>query len=123
MNIEPKKIIKIIVLIHLLILLIIGYFLIKTKIYDHYKTKGYTKNNLIITYLPTNITYDKLFINNKEISCKIKSKEIKVDESTLTSYNELSLDCLKQFSDNEIVDITFYYNKQRIITKLKDNMF
>ena len=123
MNIEPKKIIKIIVLIHLLILLIIGYFLIKTKIYDHYKTKGYTKNNLIITYLPTNITYDKLFINNKEISCKIKSKELKVDENTLTSYNELSLDCLKQFSDNEIVDITFYYNKQRIITKLKDNMF
>ena len=103
------------------------YYTYKKEIYDTYQTKGIVNCEdtcEIITAIPTNIIdFKEIMLNNNYLSYDLISKNLKVDETNYISYYELVLRTPLSLADGEIVDLNFYYNKQRIITKIKEKMF
>lgn len=123
-NLKPKKPIILIVLLLLSILIFI--LLFKIKVYDNYQTKGYVSCNnscTIKAFIPTDINYKEIAVNNKKVNYQVMSSEIKVDEQNLISYLELSIKVEAKVKEEEIVNLNFYYQKQRLITKLRNFMF
>lgn len=111
-------------IILLLILLIV--LMIKVKVRDNYQTKGYVTCSdtcLITTYIPTNIDYQEIYLNNKKYNEKIVSQNLTVDKENIISYFELVLHSTNDFQDGEIIDVNFYYQKQRLIVKIKNLIF
>ncbi len=124
-SLKPRKFLGLIILITIILSYII-YLLITTKVYDNYQTKGYITCNetcVLITYIPPEINYNKIYFNNKLYTYEILDNEIILDKETITSYRKLTLKVSKTFLNNEIVNLNFYYHKQRIITKIKEKMF
>lgn len=123
---KPKISFYIIIFILLLFLGLI-YYTYKKEIYDTYQTKGIVNCEdtcEIITAIPTNIIdFKEIMLNNNYLSYDLISKNLKVDETNYISYYELVLRTPLSLADGEIVDLNFYYNKQRIITKIKEKMF
>lgn len=121
---QPKKFI-----FGILIFILFGILLFSTykiKVYDNYQTKGYIyccEECKLVVDIPSNISIEKIYVNNKEVNYTVLSEELKIDESNLISYYQLTLDVSGFSQDKEIVDVYIYYNKQRIITKIKDKMF
>jgi len=110
LRIKPKNLLVIIMLI-LLVLIGLVIMSLKLKVYDNYQTKGYVTCNdkcFLVTMIPSNINYDIIYFNNKEIDYKLVNKDLKV---------------IDDFEDKEIISINFYYNKQRLINKIKTKMF
>lgn len=100
--------------------------LAKKESYDHYLTKGIVKceeNCKVIVAVPTNIQFTKIKYNNKYWSPKILSKEIKIDEEQVISYNIYTLESNFNFEDKEIIDLNICYNKQRILKKFIKKIF
>jgi len=98
----------------------------KIKMYDNYQAKGYVNNNgitLITTFIPTNINIEKILINNKNIDYEIIEKDVILDEENYISYLKIVLKTDISYEDKSIVNLNFYYNKQRIIEKIKEKMF
>lgn len=109
-----------------LILLVLVILTYKIKIYDNYQTKGIVSCDvecLITVYIPTDISFEKIEINNKNIGYEIISQEIQIDEENFVSYYKLTLKTDYKLTNEEIINLNFYYNKQRIIKKLQTNMF
>ena len=106
-----------------LLLLLISYLLISIKIYDNYQSKGYVENGLITSIIPSSLNFEEIYLNNKKVNYEIIEEIVKVDKETINSYKEITFKCSHNFKENEIINITFYYNKQRIITKLKNKIF
>lgn len=99
---------------------------VKIKVFDSYQTKGYVecdKNCLVNVNIPSNINYEKIKINNKDIKFTEIKRELELDKDNLISYYQIKLNCNIPLQSNEIVNLTFYYNKQRIFTKIKNHMF
>lgn len=123
---QPKREYIFIVFFTIIFSIIIGYTYNK-KIYDTYLTKGIvsctTEVCTIKTAVPTNVDFKQVFLNNESLAYEIISKELLVDEQNYITYYEIVLETTLTLTDNEIVDLSFYYNKQRIITKIKDKMF
>ncbi len=114
------------VIVFFLILLIGGIIVLlyEIKIYDNYQTKGYTLNdNIITTVIPSNLTFSKIYLNNKEIKYEIIEEKISIDEEKMVSYKTLTLKINQNLKANQIIDLNLYYNKQRIISKLQEKMF
>ena len=108
------------------ILLSIFIYMFKKEIYDNYQTKGIAscdKTCTITTAIPSNINFEQITLNNKNLDYQILNKELKVDEKNFISYYEITLLINKKLENNEIVTLNFYYNKQKIITKIKEKMF
>ncbi len=108
------------------ILLILIIYMFNTQVYDNLSTKGIIscENECqVITAVPSNIDFDKLKINKEEVLWELIGKELMVDEDNYLSYYTLTLIVEEEFNDKEIVDIDFYYNKQRIITKFIKKIF
>ena len=125
-NIKPFKYFYVLIFI-IILLFIIFILMYKTKIYDNYEAKSYVTCeatcNLTVLY-PSNITYDFIKFNNKNLEYQKDNEEIVIDENNLISYKKLSLTLNKNyFQDKEIITINFYYHKQRIINKLLKLLF
>ena len=121
---KPKKMFLIIIIPSILLLLVV--LITKFKVYDTYSTKGYSTCNdtcKIVVVIPSSLTFDKIYLNNEVAEYKIVNKQLEVDEENMVSYNKLIIETNKTFKDKEIVNVNFYYNKQRIITKIKEKMF
>lgn len=124
LNLKPKKLILLIIMTIIFLLLII--ISTKTKVYDNYQTKGYVSCNnrcTLTTILPTDIGYEKMYLSNKKKDLELISSIVKVDEEQYVSYRELSFILDDTYQDGEIVKVNFYYNKQRLIKKIKDLLF
>lgn len=109
-----------------IVLLILLYYVCKVKVYDQFQTKGIVtcaSTCTITVLIPSNLSYDEIWLNNKYIHFEEIEKELQVDEENLESYFKLTLATSEALTNNEIVNLTFYYNKQRIITKIKEKMF
>ena len=114
------------IIVFFLILLIISIILLlyKIKIYDNYQTKGYTlEGNIVTTVIPSNLTFSKIYLNNKNVKYKVLDEKISIDEEKMVSYKTLTIQFQENLKANLIVDLNFYYNKQRIISKIKEKMF
>lgn len=125
LRLKPQKIF-ILILFFLIIFISLIIFMIKNSIYDNYQTKGYVtceENCTIVTAIPSNIDYNMIYLNDFKINYEIISKELKVDEENFISYYEMEISCDRKLNDKEIVKLNFYYNKQRIIQKIKAKMF
>ena len=109
-----------------IVLLILLYYVCKVKVYDQFQTKGIVtcaSTCTITVLIPSNLSYDEIWLNNKYVHFEEIEKELQVDEENLESYFKLTLATSEALTNNEIVNLTFYYNKQRIITKIKEKMF
>ena len=113
-RVKPNKHIFLIVI---LLVVIIGFIIIiiKVQVSDNYQTKGYVDCSYV--------SYEKLSINKKFKNFHILDKELKIDEEHFTSFYEITIELEDVLNDKEIVELNFYYNKQRIIEKIKDYMF
>lgn len=125
---QPKYEFIIVIIIVALLFILLRYIDHK-EVYDHYKTKGLVSCDAnastctIKTALPTNVNFDDIALNNNYLNYEILSKELVVDEENYQTYYELTLSTTTSLTNQEIVDLNFYYNKQRIITKIKEKMF
>ena len=125
LNEKPKKLFIAFIIMNV-ILLILLLLCIKIKIYDNYQAKGYVKCEktcVIVTIVPSNINIEKIKENNKYLDYEIIKKELKIDEENYISYNNIVLKTDRSYQDKEIIDLNFYYNKQRIIKKIVKKIF
>lgn len=121
---KPKKPVLLIFL--LLIFLIIFILSVNIKVYDNYQSKGYISCNnrcTLTTILPTDIDYNEIYIHNKKVNLELDSSTIKIDQEQYISYRELIFYVDDSYQDEQIVSVTFYYNKQRFIKKIKNLVF
>ncbi|MCM1052853.1 MAG: hypothetical protein NC483_02615 [Ruminococcus sp.] len=122
---KPHKLWLLVLLITVVITLLV-YIMIRLRIYDNYQTKGYVTCNsdcFINVMIPSNITFDKISINSKNMEYIVLKKELKLDEENLISYFDLTIKTNLVLNDKEIINLNFYYNKQRIIKKIKEKIF
>ena len=122
---EPRMFFKLLlclIIISFIFLIILSFI----KIYDHHQTKGYATCSdtcIITTYIPSEIKYDFISFNNKNIDYKILREEIIISEEEMRTIKKITIETDNIFLDQEIINLNFYYNKQRIIIKIKDMMF
>ena len=124
LKIKPKLGFLIVIFIIVILLTLVSY-MNKVEVYDHYQAKGIvscTNICTITTAIPTNLDFSLITINNKNLKYEIIKKELKANEQNYTTYYEMVLSTSNNLNNNEIVDLNFYYNKQRIITKIKNKM-
>ncbi len=94
--------------------------------YNHVEAKGIVtceQECLITTLIPSSISYEKIALNKNFINYEELEKELKVDKDNYISYYEITLKTDLELQDSEIVNLNFYYNKQRIILKILKMMF
>ena len=125
-NLKPLNFTYFIVLLTIMISLII-LMLFKTKVYDHYASKSYVTCEdtctLDILY-PSNINYDYIQFNNKNLTFNIIGEEIIIDEENFQSFKKQSLTFTNNvFKNQEIINVDFYYHKQRLLNKLLKLLF
>lgn len=105
------------------IILCLSFFL---QTYTSYYVRGIYQDYLIIEVPIENSDAvnkgEYLVIDDKIYSYKIaKTSELK--NSNYINYQEYYINIDQIFRENEIVEITFYYNKQRMIQKIIDIIF
>lgn len=125
LKLRPKRL-GFIIFVFLVIVVFLILFMVKKDVYDNYQTKGYVTCDdkcIVVSVIPSNISYEMIYLNKKKIDYEIISKELKVDEDEFVSYYEISFSTPEKLNDKEIVELNFYYNKQRIIQKIKTKMF
>ena len=115
------------ILIIAIIIIIIFLCLLNVTFYDVYNTKGYiTNNNLVL-----NIPYDYsdtiakgkyLKINNTKYNLKIIAVNSPIaDTNSNLTYQQIiiSLDEILNYKDNTILNVSIYYNKEKLLDKIK----
>ncbi len=122
LNLKPKY--SFVIVFSILLFLLIIFFSIYYKTYDSFKVTGtYLNNQISITLLSSDtkniIESDYLKIKNQKYKFSIQSiSQAEYEVITNTSYQKVALSTSGSFFDNEILEITFYKNKQRIISKI-----
>ena len=103
-------------------------YIINLKIFDTYNCKGIYNEDFIyinvpITYSDTLTKGNYLKINKEKYLYEIAEiSEIEVDPTNLINYQTFKIKIEKEFINNELIDITIYSNKEKIIEKLKELM-
>ena len=94
------------------------------KTYDSLKYTGIVLDNKIVLKIPSSklnsvINSEYIKIDDEKIEFLIESVgEIEYDEESLINYQIVILSTSNNYMDNLTLEITFYNNKQRIITKI-----
>ena len=123
LNIKPKYKLWFLIITFLIIVFII-YFCNKN-IYDTIKIKGIIKNNSIMINMPvkysdTLINGNFLKIDNKKYDYKInKISSLKIDDQSLLEYQTIEIKIVNNFKDNQILNLSIFYNNEKIINKIK----
>ena len=125
LNIKYRQFILIsIVVILLVICFILGFSL---ESYDKYMTYAvYNENNLQIS-VPINktnnvINSDYILIDKQKYSFSINYIS-NIEVENMVNYQNIYLNNGEKYLDNQVLKITFYYNKQRIIKKIINVIF
>lgn len=106
------------------ILFLIGVTLILSlDIYDSYNAIGYIKNNQVIIdvkipYPETMLHYDYIKIGDNNYY----ESNIILDELNNSGYQKIYINVSTRFIENEYLPVTMYYNKERIIDKIKKSL-
>lgn len=122
---KPKKLF-LVSLFLMLFLIVILFISLKVEVYDHYLTRGYVdceESCKVIVVVPTDVIFQKIKFKNKDWNPDILSKTIEIDEENVISYYLYNLSNEIGFQDKEIVELNFYYNKQRILKKFIEKIF
>ena len=98
---------------------------LNTRIYDVYNTYAVFKDgnlilNVPITYSDTIINAEYYKIDEKQYDFKVLYvSEVLLDTSTMSNYQEVIISTNDIFVDNMIVNISIYYNKEKVLEKVK----
>lgn len=106
----------------IVIMIISSIISLQIKTYSSYKTYGIYLDNHLYVDIPldnsdvvTKGNYIK--IDNHKYDLNIEEiSDLQVNG--VINYQTYSLNIAKKFKDNEVVEVTFYYNKQRIMQKI-----
>jgi len=104
-----------------LTLIIVAYL---TKCYDAYNGVGVFKNheialNINVEDINKVLESDFIKINNKRYKFSVLSiSDIQYNELAMTNYQTITIEVKEKYIENMYLEITFYSNKQRIITKI-----
>lgn len=117
------------ILLIILFIIIITSFVISfnTKAYSSYKTYGiYLDNHLYVDIPIDNSDAVKkgsyLKIDDEKYDIQIEEiSDLQVEGNI--NYQTYSLKSFREYKNNQIVEMTFYYNKQRIIKKIINLIF
>lgn len=107
---------------------IISFWTFNQKIYDVYNTLGYINNDYLIVNIPvsspdTISQMEYIKIDNQKYDLKIASiSEIMLDQNSLVNYQELRFK-VDKFYENQVMNVTIYYNKEKVLEKLKKIIF
>lgn len=123
-NIRYKLFGKILIFILLVILTMIIIF--PKKITDVYNTYGYIYNHKLIVNIPIDNpdTISKLkYIRVNDIkydkNAIINISDVLIDQLTLTNYQEITLSLSKEYQENQILNVSFYFNEEKVLKKLR----
>ncbi|MBQ6686974.1 MAG: hypothetical protein IJN03_00435 [Bacilli bacterium] len=112
------------IIISLILFLLLIFSSIYYKTYDSFKVSGIIHNTkIVITVFPNDINdivkSDFFKVNKEKYKFSVESiSEVEYDVNSNSFYQKVTLSTSGNFLDNEIVDLTFYKNKQRIINKV-----
>ena len=116
-NIKPKNL-KWLIIIMGITLLISLIIISKIEIYDNYQTIGKVENGYLMIEVPQAIQIEKIIINMQDQPFEIISKT-KIDQST----NKYTISLSTINKDQEIINLNIYYNKERIIDRIRKEVW
>lgn len=111
-------------LIVFILLIIFSIYLGNLEVYERYNLMGIYKENYLYVNVPlensdTIIKAEYLCINRKKYKFKISNiSDLLYDYSLNVNYQEIIMNIEKVFLENELVNITFYYNKEKLYKKI-----
>ena len=108
-------------------IIIIFLLLLNMNFYDVYNTKGYITNNNLILNIPYNysdtIANGKyLKINNIKYNLKIitvNSPSVGINSNLIYQEIMVKLDENLIYNDNTVLNVSIYYNKEKLLDKIK----
>ena len=108
-------------------IIIIFLLLLNMNFYDVYNTKGYITNNNLILNIPYNysdtIANGKyLKINNIKYNLKIitvNSPSVDINSNLIYQEIMIKLDENLIYNDNTVLNVSIYYNKEKLLDKIK----
>ena len=122
---KPKKIIWFWFLVLIIFSFLLTY-LFNLSISDVYETKGYFEcDNIckITSIVPEMIEPNEIKVNAKTIQYEDISYENMIDENNMQSYYKISILSEEKVLSPELVNIAFYYHKDKMITKVLEYLF
>ncbi len=112
-----------IIILLLLVLSGLTFYIFNQDLEDHLNLIAVSDGNNLLVQVP--ITYSdtikgaKLKIKNKDTFYTIAYiSELKYDETAQINYQIYALETDNKYVENQIVNVSFYYNKEKIIKKV-----
>lgn len=96
---------------------------------DVYNTYGYILDNELIINIPTNYpdtinNMEYIKVDNKKYLGKvINISEVKLDAESLINYQEVKFATNIDIVDNQVFKVSIFYNKEKVIKKIKKIIF
>lgn len=108
-----------------IIIIICGLIIINIEIYDVYNTYAYYKEGNIVLNIPIN--YSDTILNGEYFKIDDEKSDLEVlyvsdiliDTDTLVNYQEVIIASSKNYPENLIINISIYYNKEKVLDKIK----
>ena len=108
-----------------IIIIICGLIIINIEIYDVYNTYAYYKEGNIVLNIPIN--YSDTILNGEYFKIDDEKSDLEVlyvsdiliDTDTLVNYQEVIVASSKNYPENLIINISIYYNKEKVLDKIK----
>lgn len=124
-NIKYKNNLFLIIFLGIFIIFIILSFFLES--YSNFNTygiyeNGFIKVNILVENSDKLILNNKMEINNNEYSYKIDNISNLLNDN-YQNYQVYTLKTNINLKENEVVQITFYYNKEKIIKKILKIIF
>lgn len=109
-----------------IIIIICGLIIINIEIYDVYNTYAYYKEGNIVLNIPIN--YSDTILNGEYFKIDDEKSDLEVlyvsdiliDTDTLVNYQEVIVASSKNYPENLIINISIYYNKEKVFDKIKN---
>ncbi len=107
-----------------IITIIASIYITRIEVYDVYNTKGYIKNSNLILNIP--IEHSDTITNGEYLIIDEQKYEFKIANisdvllSNNINYQEIVLNIDSNLSENSIVDISVYHDKEKVETKIKE---
>ena len=108
-----------------IIIIICGLIIINIEIYDVYNTYAYYKEGNIVLNIPINysdtILNGKYFkIDDEKVDLEVLYvSDILINTDTLVNYQEIIVASKNDYPENLIINISIYYNKEKVLDKIK----
>ena len=108
-----------------IIIIICGLIIINIEIYDVYNTYAYYKEGNIVLNIPIN--YSDTILNGEYFKIDDEKSDLEVlyvsdiliNTDTLVNYQEVIVASSKNYPENLIINISIYYNKEKVLDKIK----